>query len=241
MASTEYSAPETTPVWLQKLFIEVFSIITPAGFEHMFRALGEPYTGLIWPDADPERATEKLNSGVVNAMTEFDVIPMQSTSSLSRSLGAVQKINFSAFRSRTFSITAQDLVLFSVEQLSVHTSPRLNLGTLTTWLPSKVLTSQVLFGGIRFPDVDHCFYVPDGILEVTVSDTDSLRMGPDEVAWLPAGTHLDIRSFSSYLKSLCIRSLADLSIYFMRLDDSLSPLDRKKLSQYESGFEFDLI
>ncbi|SCV52293.1 uncharacterized protein FFB14_12520 [Fusarium fujikuroi] len=81
MASTEYSAPETTPVWLQKLFTEVFTIITPAGFEHMFRALGEPYTGLIWSDADLERVTEKLNSGVANAMTEFDVIPMQSTSS----------------------------------------------------------------------------------------------------------------------------------------------------------------
>ncbi|CZR38081.1 LOW QUALITY PROTEIN: uncharacterized protein FPRO_06728 [Fusarium proliferatum ET1] len=76
----------------------------------------------------------------------------------------------------------------------------LSPGDYTSVAP--VSTSQVLFGGIQFPDVDYCFYVSDGNLEVTISDTDSLRMGPDEVAWLPAGTHLDIRPVSSYSKVL---------------------------------------
>ncbi|CVK86230.1 uncharacterized protein FMAN_06425 [Fusarium mangiferae] len=123
MASTEYSASGYTSV--APLFTEVFSINTPAGFAHMFRALGKPYTGLIWSDAGLEIATEKLNSGVANAITEFDIGPMQSTSSLSRSLRAVQRINCPAFGSRTLS---------------------------------------VLFDGIRFPDVDYCFYVSDGNL-----------------------------------------------------------------------------
>ncbi|KAF5637050.1 quercetin 2,3-dioxygenase [Fusarium sp. NRRL 25303] len=197
-----------TPVWPQKLFTEIFSIITPAEFAHMFRALGEPYTGLIWPDAGLESATKKLNSGVANAITEFDIDPMQSTSSLSRSLRAVQRINCPAFRSRTFS----------------------------------------------FPDVDYCFYVSDGNLEVTISDTDSSRMGSDEVAWLPAGTHLDIRPVSSYFKVFVYAQPGGLvnllyavgkdkphaGLHYM-LPDSPSPLDRKNLSQYESGFRFDLI
>jgi hypothetical protein len=42
----------------------------------MFRGLGEPYTGPMWPDADLERAIEKLNSGVANAMTEYNIIPV---------------------------------------------------------------------------------------------------------------------------------------------------------------------
>ncbi|KAH7466552.1 hypothetical protein FOMA001_g16360 [Fusarium oxysporum f. sp. matthiolae] len=53
---------------------KIFGIITPAGFEHMFRGLGELYSGPMWPNADLERVAEKLNTGVANVMTEFDVI-----------------------------------------------------------------------------------------------------------------------------------------------------------------------
>lgn len=79
-------------------------------------------------------------------------------------------------------------------------------------------------------------------------------MGPDEVAWLPAGTHLDIRPVSSYFKVFVYAQpggLGDL-LHVTGKDKphtglnctilSLpSPFNRKKLSQYESWFKFDFI
>ncbi|VTT81900.1 unnamed protein product [Fusarium fujikuroi] len=47
---------------------------------------------------------------------------------------------------------------------------------------------------------NYCFYVSDGNLEITISETDSSRMGSDEVVSLPAGTHLYIRPVNSYFK-----------------------------------------
>ncbi|ENH64855.1 Quercetin 2,3-dioxygenase [Fusarium oxysporum f. sp. cubense race 1] len=179
---------------------EIFGIITPAGFEHMFRGLGESYTGPMWPDADLERVAEKLNTGVANVMTEFDVIPCLD------------------LKSHTSCATEQDQVLFSAERSFVHMSPEPNLET------------------------------------VTINDTDSSRIGPGEVAWLPAGTHFDIKPVSSYFKVFMYSQpggLGDL-VYAAGKDkphtglncmvpDSPSPFDREKLSQYKSEFKFDLM
>ncbi|CCT67898.1 uncharacterized protein FFUJ_14776 [Fusarium fujikuroi IMI 58289] len=185
MTSAESSTPKATPVWPASKntyahfhhpdhfknavhayqFIndptEIFSIITPAGFQHMFRGLDE----------------------------------------------------------------------------SVHMSP------------------SVLFGRIQFPDVDYCFYVSDGNLEITISETDSSRMGSDEVVSLPAGTRLYIRPVNSYFKVFVDAQpgrLVDL-LYAVRKDKPHAGLialhasihqvlwTEKELSQYESGFNFDLI
>ncbi|KAI7767451.1 hypothetical protein LZL87_010779 [Fusarium oxysporum] len=129
-----------------------------------------------------------------------------------------------------------------------------NTYSLATLEGSNQFETQVLSGGILFPDVGHCFYVSDGYLEVTVNDTDSSRIGPDEVAWLPAGTHFDIKPVSSYFKVFMYSQpggLGDL-LYAAGKDkphtglncmipDSPRPFDRKKLSQHKTDFKFDLV
>ncbi|SCO91767.1 uncharacterized protein FRV6_15895 [Fusarium oxysporum] len=129
-----------------------------------------------------------------------------------------------------------------------------NRYSLATLEGSNQFETQVLSGGIRFPDVDHCFFVSDGYLEATINDTDSSRIGPGEVAWLPAGTHFDIKPVSSYSKVFMYSQpggLGDL-VYAAGKDkphtglncmipDSPSPFDREKLSQYKSEFKFDLM
>ncbi|KAF5641696.1 quercetin 2 3-dioxygenase [Fusarium tjaetaba] len=175
---------------------EIFSIITPAGFEHMFR-------GPMWPDADLERATEKLNSGVANVMTEFDVIPVpnhkflepQPWDSSDNQLPGSQKPYF--LRNCT---GPSALLGGTVVRPYVTGAESGNTYTLATLKGSNHFETQLLSGGIQFLDVDHCFYVSDGYLEVTVSDHDSSRIGPDEVAWLPAGTYFDIKPVSAYFK-----------------------------------------
>jgi hypothetical protein len=96
--------------------------------------------------------------------------------------------------------------------------------------------------------------VSDGYLEVTINDTDSSRIGPDEVAWLPAGTHFDMKPVSSYFKVFMYSQpggLGDL-VYAAGKDkphtglncmipDSPNPFHREKLSQYKSKFKFDLM
>ncbi|EWG53415.1 hypothetical protein FVEG_17118 [Fusarium verticillioides 7600] len=167
---------------------EIFSIISPAGFEHMFRGLGEPYTGPMWPDVDLERATEKLNSGVANVMTQFDVIPVPDHSLVEPQSWGGSECQLPGSQKPYFLRHCTGASAFSTEQ------------SLATLEGSSHFETQVLSGGIQFPYVDDCFFVFDGYFEVTVSDTDSSRIGPDEVAWLPAETHFDIKPASSYFK-----------------------------------------
>ncbi|KAG5789761.1 hypothetical protein H9Q69_011172 [Fusarium xylarioides] len=238
-------------------YTEIFSIIVPAGFEHMFRGLGEPYTGPMWPDANLERPTEKLNSGVANVMTEFDVIPMpdhklvdpQPWGGSENQLPGSQKPYFLR------NCTGPSVVLGgTVVRPYVTGAESGNTYSLVTLEGSKQFENQVLSGGIRFPDVDHCFYVSDGYLGVMVSETDSSRIGPDEVAWLPAGTPFDIKPVSFYFKVFMYSQpggLGDL-LYAAGKDkphtglncmipELPSPFERKKLSQYKSEFKFDLL
>lgn len=164
---------------------EIFGIITPAGFEHMFRGLGESYAGPMWPDADLERVAEKLNTGVANVMTEFDVIPMsnhklvepQPWSGSENQLPGSQKPYF--LRNRTGPSAVLGGTVVRPYVTGAESGNRYSLATLEG---SNQFETQVLSGGIRFPGVDHCFYVSDGYLEVTINDTDSSRIGPDEVA-----------------------------------------------------------
>ncbi|KAG9501761.1 hypothetical protein J7337_007452 [Fusarium musae] len=182
---------------------EIFSIISPAGFEHVFRGLGEPYTGPMWPDVDLERATEKLNSGVANVMTEFDVIPVPDHNLVRPQHWGGSECQLSGSHKPYFlrNCTGASTVLDgTVDRPYVTGAKSGNTYSLATLEGSSHFETQVLSGGIQFPYVDDCFFVFDGYFEVTVSDTDSSRIGPDEVAWLPAETHFDIKPASSYFK-----------------------------------------
>ncbi|KAF5714826.1 cupin like protein [Fusarium mundagurra] len=236
---------------------EIFSIITPAGFEGMFRGLGEPYTGPMWPDADLGRPTEKLNSGVANVMTEFDVISVPSHKLVEPQPWSGSESQLPGSQKPYFlrNCTGPSAVLGgTVVRPCVTGAESGNTYSLATLGGSDQFETQVLSGGIHFPDVDHCFYVSNGYLEVTVSEPDSSRIGPDEVAWLSAGTHFNIEPASSYFKVFMYSQrggLYDL-LYAAGKDkphaglncmipDSSSPFERKKLFEYKSQFKYDLI
>ncbi|VUC37183.1 unnamed protein product [Clonostachys rosea] len=236
---------------------ELFGIITPAGFEGMFRSFGQDYTGPMWPDVDIQKASEKLKSGVKSASTEFDVIPVKGHSLAEPEPWGNDESNILPGSQQPYFLqngTGPSAVLGgTVIRPYVTGAESGNAFSLGTIEGSDYYETQVLSGGIQFPAVDHCLYVSDGFLEIKANGSDIFRIGAAEVAWLPAGTEFDIRVASKYVKFFVYSQPGGLVDLFYEagkdkphvgkrcmLPRAPTPFDRKGLLEFQTHFNFAL-
>ncbi|KAF5005091.1 hypothetical protein FDECE_8411 [Fusarium decemcellulare] len=236
---------------------EIFGIITPAGFEGMFRLLGQVYDGPMWPDDNIEKPGERLKSGAGAAATEFDVIPVPGhalaepepwSNEDGNALPGLQQPYFLRNGGGPSAVLGGTVIRRYVT--AAESGNAFSLGTIEG---SDSYETQVLSGGIQFPVIDHCIYVSDGFLEIKVGGSNPCRIGPTEVAWLPAGTRFDIRVASKYVKLFIYSQpggLVDLlheagkdnphiGLSCM-LPRSPAPFERKKLLNLQGQFRFTI-
>lgn len=224
----------------------------------MFRVFGQNYDAPLWPDHDHKAARETLEGGAKASAGEFDVIPcpnhvLVEAEPMSDEYDSTLPGNQTAYYLRNGTGPSAVLGGTVVRQYvrRAESANRFSLGTIEG---SQYFETQVLTGGFQFPDIDHCFYVNDGFLELKADGSDPTRLGPTEVAWLPAGTKFEIKPVSQYVKIYIYSQpggLVDLLYEAGKETPHLTKnsflpqdpvaYDRKELSYLESKFNFKLL